>query len=149
MTMPQVSRAFIKPEIWQRIFDLFLEALSDISGKNSAQEFVDFMFTPTEKIMFAKRLVIAIMLENDMRYEEISQAIGVSRPTIASMKNKLATNAKSHLLVSKLLKGEKVTARLLDLTEMFGKMFKRGKGGSFWYEIEQRARKKKHGLLVR
>ena len=81
--MPQVSRRPLKKEVYKRIFELLLKVVSEPYEKKAAQKLLEDFLTPTEKIMLAKRLAIAVLLAKDFSYEAIGEIVKVSRPTIA------------------------------------------------------------------
>ncbi len=83
--MSQVSKYPISREIADRIFELFLETFVEIKNKEDADQFVSDLLTPTEKIMLAKRLAIAFLLEKGYDYRTIQRIIRVSSPTITGV----------------------------------------------------------------
>ena len=83
--MSQVSKFIVKPELWEKIFNLFVEAILGIKNKNELEGFIGNFFTPTEKIMFAKRFAAAVMLAKGTDYTTIRKTLRISPPTIARM----------------------------------------------------------------
>ena len=83
--MAQVSKKFLRPDVWERIFNLFLETISGISNKNQLQGFLAEFLTPTERIVLAKRLAIAVLLAKGHDYSQISKLLHVTPPTIAKV----------------------------------------------------------------
>jgi len=80
--MPQVSRRFIDKKTQDKIFSLFISSLIKCNSQDRALKLVEDLFTPTEKIMFAKRVAIAYMLQEGYDYRFISQTLKVSTTTI-------------------------------------------------------------------
>src|SRR3990167_7612872 len=60
--MGQVSKRLISKEIADRIFDVFVKSFIKIRNVEDAQKLADDLFSPTERIMLAKRLAIAFDL---------------------------------------------------------------------------------------
>ncbi|OGM05213.1 hypothetical protein A2125_01780 [Candidatus Woesebacteria bacterium GWB1_43_5] len=87
--MTQVSRSPLNSDVWERIFNLFVETLTDIKDKKKLAGFIDDFFSPTERIMFAKRLAAAVLLTKGHDYISIRKVLKVSPPTIAKMNLKL------------------------------------------------------------
>ncbi|MEK7470817.1 MAG: Trp family transcriptional regulator [Patescibacteria group bacterium] len=87
--MSQVSKFLLTEDVWNRIFNLFIETLIDIKDKSKLRDFVDNFFTPTEKIVFAKRLAAAVMLSKENSYQDIRRTLRISPPTIARMSMQL------------------------------------------------------------
>lgn len=87
--MAQVSRKFLSPDVWERIFNLFLETLTNIRKKQQLQNFLLEFLTPTERIVLAKRLAIAVLLAKGHDYAQISKLLHVTPPTIARISTQL------------------------------------------------------------
>ncbi len=87
--MTQVSKYLIKPEVWDRIFDMFLESFLAAKNKNSLNGFVHSIFTPTERIMLAKRFAACVLLAKGNDYRSVARVLRMSPPTIAKMSFKL------------------------------------------------------------
>lgn len=83
--MAQVSKYPISKEIYDRIFEIFLQSLTRVRDKKEAEEFIDSLLSLVERIMFAKRLAIAFLLEKGYEYRQIQRVLRVSLPTIASV----------------------------------------------------------------
>lgn len=83
--MTQVSRRPIKDETLQKIDQLLLESITSCHTKESINEFLDDILTPTEKIMLSKRLAIAYLLRQGHSYEVINKTLKVSNPTIRAV----------------------------------------------------------------
>jgi len=115
--MTQVSKIPIKNEDWKRIYTLFIETLSGINNKAKFEKFVDSFLSPTEKIVFAKRLALLVLLSKGHDYASIKQILKISPPTIAKMSIQLKYSA------------ENITPILEDV-------FKRQAKSSFWEEIK-------------
>ncbi|MBU0569181.1 hypothetical protein KKB40_00175 [Patescibacteria group bacterium] len=87
--MTQVSKFMIKPEIWEKIFDMFLDAFLFSKDKRKLNNFVQSIFTPTERIMFAKRFSACILLAKGHDYRNVARILRMSPSTIAKMNFKL------------------------------------------------------------
>lgn len=108
--MSQISRYPISKQIADRIFEIFLNALVNIKSKEEANEFISDLLTPTEKIMLAKRLAVAFLLEKNYDYRTIQGLIRVSTGTIASVNLSLHHgNTGYKKLISKIIKEEKIS----------------------------------------
>ena len=83
--MTKVSRLPLRQDIWEKIFDLFISTLVSIKNKKRLEGFVGNFFSPTERIMFAKRLAAAVMVAKGNDYQTIRQVLRISPPTIAKM----------------------------------------------------------------
>ena len=83
--MTKVSRLPLRNDIWERIFDLFLKTTISIKDKKKLQGFMNDLYSPTEKIMLAKRLACAVMIAKGNNYQSIRRTLRISPPTIAKM----------------------------------------------------------------
>ncbi len=107
--MTQVSRYPISKKVADRIFEVFLKTLVDIKSNKQANEFISDLLTPTEKIMLAKRLAIAFLLEKGYDYRTIQKIIRVSAPTITSVNNARKYGSEGYKrLVAKIIREEKL-----------------------------------------
>lgn len=146
--MTQVSKYPIPKEIADRIFDVFLKTLVEIQNKEEADQFMSDFLTPTEKIMLAKRLAIAFLLEKGYDYRTIQRMIRVSAATITSVNivRKYGSNGYKNL-IGKILRDESlkrflenVAIKLLSLPAASTKG-----GGAYRYlkqELEKGKRKR-------
>ncbi len=83
--MSQISKYPISKNIADRIFEIFLATFIHLKNKQEADQFISDLLTPTEKVMLAKRLAIAFLLENNYDYRTIQQILRVSTGTITSV----------------------------------------------------------------
>ena len=80
--MPMVSKRRLFPEIEERINELLLDAIAKITDKNEVEQLLNDFFTKTERIMFSKRLAIAVLLLKEYDFKTISKTLKVSSSTI-------------------------------------------------------------------
>lgn len=146
--MSQVSKYPISKTITDRIFEIFAKTLINIKNENDANLFVTDLLTPTEKIMLAKRLAIAYLLEKNYDYQTIKQIIKVSSGTVASVNiaRKYGNNGYKKLL-NKINEDEKLQ-KLVD--EAISKILsvpselERGKGTWSYLKRETEKHKRKN-----
>jgi len=81
--MPQVSRWQLSPKIEKTIFDLFIKALAKIREEKEVEAFINDFFTPTERVMLAKRFAIIYLLDKGVGIREIANLIKVSTSTVS------------------------------------------------------------------
>lgn len=141
--MPQVSKYPISKMVADRIFEVFIKTLVTVKDKSEADDFADDLFSPTEKIMLAKRLAIAFLLIKGYQYREISKVLRVSLSTIASVNLSLNHGKGSY---RKIL--DRIT-REENLEEFFGKIVEKllslpavsPKGGGAWRYLRDEVRR--------
>ncbi len=109
--MAQVSKYPIPKDVADRIFSIFLKAFIEIKNDTDADEFISDLLTPTEKIMLAKRLAIAFLLEKNYDYRTIQKLIRVSAPTITGVNRARRYGSDGYKkLIVKIISEEKLMA---------------------------------------
>jgi TrpR-related protein YerC/YecD len=108
--MAQVSRNPIHKDVHYQIRDDFVWILSALRSIDEAKSFYYDFFTKTERMMFAKRLAVAMMLEKELTYQDIRSLLHVSTSTISRVSGWLdrsGTGVKQAL--DKLIREERMT----------------------------------------
>lgn len=150
--MSQVSKYPLSKETYDRIFEIFLKTLINIKDKEEGNSLISDFFTPTERIMFAKRLGIALLLEKGYDYQVIKGALRVSSATIASVSQaRQYGNNGYQNFITKILKDERILNFLEEITIRLVSLPASGtKGSAVWKQVEHKLkknRKKKSTLL--
>lgn len=147
--MAQVSKYPISKEIYERIFEIFLKTLVKIRDQKEAEEFVESLLSPVERIMLAKRLATAFLLEKGYEYRQIQKVIRVSLPTIASVNfSRKYGGAGYKKAVAKILREEKINDFLEKaILKLLSIPATGTKGSGVWrylkQEVEQERKKKR------
>lgn len=87
--MTRISRFKLNPKQLKHLFNELWEAITDLDDPKPTRTFLEPFFSPTETLMFAKRLEILKRLRQDQPYEKIMQDLKVTPGTIAKMNNVL------------------------------------------------------------
>ena len=107
--MAQVSRYPLTKEVEERVFEILLKTIADLKKHQEIDEFLKDFLSPTERIMLAKRLTIAILLGKGYDYRQIREILKVTPGTIAAVNLKLKYAGKGYKkVVGKVLKEEKI-----------------------------------------
>src|SRR3989344_4973595 len=118
--MTKVSRLPLRPDIWERTFTLFTETLADIRNRDEVANFVCDFFSPTEKVMFAKRLATALLLAKGHDYNSVRQILRISPPTIAKMSFKVNYEGKGlNPVLNKIMKKQALMALWQEIVDTF------------------------------
>lgn len=80
--MTQLSKRPVDKDVYYSIRDDFLWVLQAIRNLQDVKAFYYDFFTKTERVMFAKRLAVAMMLHQKFSYDEIVYILHVSTSTI-------------------------------------------------------------------
>ena len=83
--MPHVSKNELDAGIKTKLFDQFFELFRTAGRRDNITLFITELFTPTEKMMLAKRLSIILLLDKDLPQHVISEHLQVSPSTVARM----------------------------------------------------------------
>lgn len=104
--MTQVSRRILHKQVEEQIFETLWEAISQIRNKEEIQLFLNDFLSPTERVMLAKRLAIAILLLKEKDYETIKDLLKVSNETISKISLILKINRGYQTVINKLIRTE-------------------------------------------
>lgn len=109
--MPQVSKYPVHKDVEKRMFELFRIAISRLNNSQDIEEFLDDFFSPVEKIMLAKRLSIAVLLNKGYRYESIAKILRVTPSTMSAVSLRLKYSGKGYKsFVERVARDEKISA---------------------------------------
>lgn len=137
--MAQVSKYPISKEVYDRCWELFAKTLVGIKTSNDAQQIIEDLLTPIERIMLIKRLAIAVLLTQNYEYREITKLLRVSFPTISMVNRSLQFGNDGYKkAIAKILKDEK-------LQEFFNNTLQKivalpatgGKGSGVWRYLKK------------
>lgn len=108
--MTMISNYPLNEEVKKRVFEVFLNTIKDLKTNNDVDNFLEEFLSPTEKIMLAKRLSIAVLLSKDYDIRSISHILKVAKNTIVKV-NLLIKHKKGFIynLVIKINKDQKFT----------------------------------------
>jgi len=87
--MTQVSKRQLGRDLENEVYDVFWSAIVKFTDKKESSLFFGDLFTSTERINFAKRLSIAILLYKNYDWKAIKNMLKVSDGTIAKMSSKI------------------------------------------------------------
>jgi uncharacterized protein YerC len=80
--MSQISKKKLGYFVSSKISDQFVDTLIGLNNKNKGREFVNELFTETEKIMLAKRLGAIVMLKDGYSNYRVSRHLQLSSSTV-------------------------------------------------------------------
>ncbi len=83
--MPHISSKKLDKDILEKLFNKLFSTFKQANKKESIPKMFDELFTDTEKIMFAKRLAIILMLNSNIPQHRIVMILKVSPSTVARM----------------------------------------------------------------
>lgn len=85
--MPRISRKIINKELNSELNETFSFLISDLRHSREINDFFKNFLTKEEKTMLFKRLMLHLMLLNNIPSSEIKASLGMSNETIRTYKN--------------------------------------------------------------
>ena len=145
--MSQVSKYLISDNVYKRCWEIFAKTLIGIKDSKDFEIIVEDLFTPTERVMLAKRLSIALLLMQGYEYRSIAKVLRVSFPTITGVNMKLKYNSGYKKTVGKILKDEQFVEYFNKIAQVVVSAGTVGKGSGVWRslkrELENKSKDKK------
>lgn len=80
--MTQVSRMPLPKGLEEQMHRLFRRAIAHLQSEADISSFLEDLLTPTEKVMLAKRLAIAVLLTKGHTQRDVRKILKVSLPTV-------------------------------------------------------------------
>ncbi|KKQ92421.1 MAG: hypothetical protein UU16_C0006G0033 [Candidatus Woesebacteria bacterium GW2011_GWA2_40_7] len=117
--MTLISKHPLRGDTLQRTFELFTQTILNIKDKETTKNFIDGFFTPTEKIIFAKRIAIYVMLAKGNNYIDIISLLKVSPPTIARASSHLKYSHELDSVIKKILIKDSAKEAIEELASVF------------------------------
>lgn len=140
--MPQVSKYPISQAVYNRIFEILFGTIADIKRPKEVEEFFADFLSPTERIMLAKRLSIAVLLTKGYSYTAIRKILRVSQTTVADINVFLKYVGKGYKkVVEKILKAEKQDEFWQKLDDLLSETIP-PKGRNWYYWRKERENEK-------
>jgi uncharacterized protein YerC len=146
--MSQVSKYPIQKEVYDEIFDTFLQTIASLKTKNEVLEFFDEFLTPTEKIMFSKRLAVGLLIAGGYNYRDVMDLLKMSTGTV-SLVSSFYKYGKGYKKVIDKIKTDK---EIIEFLRLIGEKISAlgtfgGKGSSSWRVINKELKTRKSKLL--
>ncbi len=104
--MAQISKKYLSEDIQNKISGTLLEAVSQVKGRQDTQLFLNDLLTPTERVVLAKRLAIAVLLIKGWGYEPIQNFLKVSSDTVGKVSQIVKNNRGYRKIVERMLRTE-------------------------------------------
>lgn len=136
--MSQVSKRVLSKNIQDQLLENLWHAFADIKNAAEAEILLADFLSPTEKVMFAKRIAIAILLKKNYDFRSISKLLRVSTTTINNIYKMMGLNSKSYnFLIDKYNRRQTTKELFRHLERDF---FRLRRGKLFWQEDVIKAR---------
>lgn len=140
--MTQISRRQLDSNTQKRIYEIFIDVLTEVKSSSDVQALLEDFFTPTERVMLPKRLCIAYLLLKKYDHRSIASYLKVSFTTINRVSTALKINGQGYTLVlNRLEKREQYSKTLRNIEEGITSMLAAVGGPSrLWKSLEREQR---------
>lgn len=103
--MPRASKFHLEPKKFEEMNSHLLHLISSLNNKNDINDFLAGFLTKEERIMFAKRLILFMMLSKNLPPSAIKNSLHVSYEMIRAHQTQLSSkNNTFQKFIRKLLK---------------------------------------------
>lgn len=86
--MTRISKRRLTPKLQNHMLYLFWKSLADLRSAREVEFLTHDLFSPVEKIMIAKRFLIALLLLQGQSFRKICDLLKVSPNTVSSVAKK-------------------------------------------------------------
>ena len=117
--MSQVSKRVLTSDIAERLFQNFWEMFANIKQAHQIQIFLEDFLSPTEKIMLAKRMAIAILFSKGYDHRTISSMLKVSTTTVNNIARFLNAKTPGYQLLIKKYSQKQSTKEFIQELERY------------------------------
>lgn len=146
--MAQISKYKVSQNITDQIQDFLFQTIANLITKNQVSEFFKEFLTPTERVMFSKRLAIGYLIAKKYEQREISKILKVSTTTVSTFSTIYKNGISYKQMVDRIVNKMKNKEILLDMVEGFADIGAIGGAKSAgWFTTRNEIRKKKKNLL--
>jgi uncharacterized protein YerC len=128
--MTQISKNPVSADVYNKAQDLLVNSILKLKTKNQVSGFINEFFTPTERVVFAKRLTISLLLAKKYRYRDISSILKVSLATIVSVDSKYKHRRSLKDIIRRILNEEEMKYFWLSMAEAISTMGTVGRKGT-------------------
>ncbi len=142
--MTQVSRIPLQKEVEKRVYEVLMESIVSASTHHAVDQLLNDLFSPTERLMIAKRLAIALLLLKGYEQRVISQWLKVSLATVSKVSLAIQRGNNGYkIVIGSLLRKEelatfiqKIDDTLADLMPPMGKNWTNWRRARFQKRLE-------------
>ena len=117
--MSQVSKRMLQADITERLFQNFWEMFANIKQTRQIQLFLEDFLSPSEKIMLAKRMAIAILFSKGYDHRTISSMLKVSTTTVNNIARYLNAKTPGYQLLIKKYSQKQSTKEFIQELERY------------------------------
>ena len=122
--MTQVSKYPLRKEVEKRVYEVLMESVAAARTRDTVSALVDDLLSPTERLMIAKRLSIALLLMKKYDQRTIAGWLKVSLGTVSKVSRILQTNHGGYQsVIGVILRKEEFRALIEKIDDSLADMF--------------------------
>jgi len=122
--MTQVSKNILHKEVELRVYEVLMESIASARTHETVNKLLDDLLSPTERLMIAKRLSIALLLMKKYDQRTISKWLKVSLGTVSKVSLVLQTgHGGYHSVIGSLLQKEELRAFIQKIDDALADIF--------------------------
>lgn len=111
--MTRISSKKLAPKAQNQMFFLFWKTLAGFKNARDLEFLTNDLFSPVEKVMIAKRFMIALLLHKGLSFRQICKVLKVSPNTVNSIARKINRDSRGYgQLVGKSFRNPQVAKML-------------------------------------
>ncbi len=135
--MTQVSRIPLRKEVEQRVYEVLMESVAAAKTRGTVEKLLSDLLSPTERLMIAKRLSIALLLLKRYDQRTISRWLKVSLGTVSKVSLVVQNgNGGYQSVIGSLLRKEELKTLLGKIDDALADMFP--PAGQDWHSWKKR-----------
>lgn len=96
------------------MFFLFWKSLADIKKVKDLEFLTNDLFSRVERLMIAKRFMIALLLKRGLSFREVSESLKVSPNTVSSVAKKIKRSTRGYRQLLKRFLADKKIKKMVD-----------------------------------
>jgi|SRR3989344_6883880 len=127
--MPHVSKYRLKPKQEENLLSVLKITFTKTKNAEEMENFITFLLSPTEQLMFAKRIGIAILVKEGLPEIDIADKLGVTRETVLRIKLLMQVRGNGFEVAIKRLREEKRLNEFKKFLIALGRYSVRAAGG--------------------
>ena len=127
--MPHVSKIKLNNKNQEALINNLELILTKINKSDDMKYFLASLLTPTEKLMFAKRIAIVILLKEGVSESNISNVLHVTRVTVSRLQYFIEARGQGYEVALKILEKEKLMKEFRKVLLALVKYSARAAGG--------------------
>ena len=132
--MTQISKYPLSKEIEERVYEVLMESIAAANSKTTVHNLLNDLLSPTERLMIAKRLSIALLLLKKYDQRLISRWLKVSLTTVSKVSLALQSGRGGYQsVIGSILRKEELKEFLNKIDDAIAEMFPpRHRNWSHW-----------------